>query len=170
MRGRPAILVLEPCQRARSALCGVLEDLEAASPLHVTSTRDAAEIVSSVSLDLALIDFDPDRDRAINFVRGIRLGLYSENRRLPVIAVTAAPHASVIALARDAGVHGLIARPFSTAAVALQLLRVRNDTRTFMECRSYIGPNRRRWNDPAYAGPERRGGAAQEDALYVALT
>jgi len=152
---RTTILILEPRPTTRSTLRRVLEDLERPTLLHADTTRAAAEILEGVRVDLAFVDLGFAEDRGIHFIYGIRQGLYCDDRRLPMIAVAEA-RTGLFQRARNAGVHGFLVSPYSHAAVALQLRRVRTDQRPFIETKSYVGPDRRRRTDQAYTGPERR--------------
>jgi two-component system chemotaxis response regulator CheY len=150
------ILIIEPRPSTRSILCRVLEDLERpAALLHADTTRAAADILEGVGVDVVFIDLGFAHGRGIHFVHGIRRGLYCDNRSLPIIAVAEA-RSGLFQQAHNAGVHAFLVSPFSRAAVALQLRRVRSDQRPFVASKSYVGPDRRREADQTYLGPERR--------------
>ena len=161
---RSTILILEPRLSARSTLRRVIEELEEAAVLHADTTAMGAEVLGSVRSDIAFVDLSFSGDSALHFIAGIRQGLYCDDHRLPIIAVGEA-RADLFQRACNAGVHGFMASPYSRAGVALQLLRVRKDRRAFIETKTYIGPDRRRWNDPSFSGHDRRASETeQEDA------
>lgn len=159
---RATILILEPRPNTRSILRRVLEALEQPTLLHAETTRAAAEILETARVDMAFVDLGFTEDRGVHFIQGIRQGLYCDDQRLPVIAVAEA-RSDLFQKARSAGVHGFLVSPFSYAAVALQLRRVRGDQRPFVETKHYVGPDRRPWQNPDYSGVERRASNADEN-------
>jgi DNA-binding NtrC family response regulator len=120
-----AILILESMPAQRSALQTLLMDIGCPIVCRALSTREAAEHLDGVRFDAAFIDLDPHPDRALAFIQGIRIGLYNDDRSLPVIGVASAPSAVLATGVREAGGQGLLARPFSRHTVCLQLQRAR---------------------------------------------
>lgn len=99
------------------------------------------------------------------------------SRKAPVIMVTAEATASAIAMARDAGIHEFLRKPYTSGELQRRLEAVSLLHRDWIEGIAYVGPDRRRFNSAAYAGPRRRaedgikqaGAGADEERLLQAL-
>ena len=66
------------------------------------------------------------------------------NRAMPIIMMAATPDTKMIQLARDAGVTEFLRKPFSAEHIKLRLDGLTKAPRTFVEAKSYAGPDRRR--------------------------
>jgi len=70
--------------------------------------------------------------------------------------------------ARDAGVHEFLAKPISVKGLYSRIRSIIERPRPFVRAGLYFGPDRRRRDNPAYMGGERRkaveGGEGGEDA------
>jgi CheY-like chemotaxis protein len=87
--------------------------------------------------------------------RTLRVGSDSQNREIPVIITVAEPTATVVAAARDAGCHGIVAKPVSAANLATRIAAILRNPPSFVATRAYTGPERRRTAMPL-KGAERR--------------
>ena len=85
----------------------------------------------------------------------------------PIILVTSHTDARTVAAARDAGVHEVLAKPVSAKGLYSRVVAVLEDTRPFVKCKAYTGPDRHRRSDEGYTGPKRRG--ADKDSLEDAF-
>jgi DNA-binding response OmpR family regulator len=58
--------------------------------------------------------------------------------------------------ARDAGVSEFCAKPVTAAELLRKIAAVIDHPRSFIRSDDYVGPDRRRRDDPEFRGPERR--------------
>jgi len=79
-----------------------------------------------------------------------------QNRYTPVIMMTSFTSRSRVERARDAGVTEVCAKPVAPRELFRKLASVADNPRPFVQSAGYVGPDRRRRRDPAYAGDERR--------------
>lgn len=158
-------LVFEIAEQPHSLIGQLLRNEGFSLVSRATTLHDALTQTEAIGFDVAFIEVSLRVDWGFEFLRAIRFDRCGQGRRLPIVIVSADAHRSVIARARDAGAHGFVAKPFSRAAVSLQVARLTSAPRAWIESGAYAGPDRRRWQDPRYVGPERRGVA---DAYYVA--
>jgi hypothetical protein len=70
--------------------------------------------------------------------------------------------------ARDAGVTEFLAKPIAAKSLYERILSVVLNPRSFIQTKSYFGPDRRRNVHSNYAGPERRKGV--EGAKVIPVT
>lgn len=116
---------------------------------------------SFVVLDL---EMPYDGVRALRQIRGSE----SNNlRRIPVIMMTATATRSNVETMRDAGTNEITVKPLTTAKVVGRVQAIFLHPRPFVECRSYVGPERRRMNNQPYHGPLRRESDGLGDVVEI---
>jgi PleD family two-component response regulator len=90
-------------------------------------------------------------------VKWLRRGALEANRYLPVILVSGHTPPSQVFKGRDAGANFTIAKPITPKIVLERILWAAKEERQFIECDSYLGPDRRFKNDgPPGDGQGRR--------------
>jgi CheY-like chemotaxis protein len=109
------------------------------------------------SFDLLLIDQDiGGPSRGIECVRRLRTEANSPCPTLRIALLSAGLDEQGAREARDAGVNGVIAKPFSTATLKRRISVILNEDTPLIRSPAYFGPDRRRSPDLLYSGPERR--------------
>ena len=103
------------------------------------------------------------------FTRGLRRSDHP-CREAPVIMVFAEVTVQQILLARDAGVHEFMRRPYTLGDLQKRLDAVSSKPRDWIEAMNYVGPDRRRFNSADYQGPrKRRADSLKAQKLEAAL-
>lgn len=128
---------------------------------HIHEARDAAdafEIFSSVPVDIAIVDYLMEPLDGLDFTRLIRNAADSINVELPIILLTAYTERHRVKEARDAGATDVVRKPVAAKMLYQRIQTILKSKRAFITDKRYVGPDRRRKNDPAYFGPERRKG------------
>jgi hypothetical protein len=109
-----------------------------------TSVDQSLLFIKEVSVSFIVMEADLPLAEALRFIKTVRRGKAKFNFDIttPIFAYADnfSPHE--IFLLRDAGIHGLMVRPFSAAAFSKCLNSVAN--RKFIETITYCGPDRRR--------------------------
>ena len=154
--GRTA-LVIEQAQHAHSILRPLLPSFGFSTIVSTDNFNGALQLLGNVSFDMAFIDAQLGEQACFEFLRCLRFEAPRAQRRLPVLVMSPDTQRPLIEKARDCGAHGFIAKPFSRGSLHAQIARIDGDRRAFIEADTFVGPDRRRWNDPRYEGPERRG-------------
>ena len=152
-------LVTELRPGRRTLLTELVQDAGFSLVVEAFSHQHAYECIDRIDFDMLFVEVEHARDPRFTLIHHVRQDR-KRNYRAPIIVVSADPQRDVIQSARDAGAHGLLARPFSRASVQLQVTRGLVDRRAFIESPKFIGPDRRRWKDPTFRGPDRRGQAS----------
>ena len=80
-------------------------------------------------------------------VKWLRRGALEANRYLPVILVSGHTPPSQVFKARDAGANFTVAKPISPKVLLERILWAAKEERQFIECDSYLGPDRRFKNE-----------------------
>ncbi|MGD9982168.1 MAG: response regulator [Hyphomonadaceae bacterium] len=148
-------LTIERLALRRSPLIELLQQLGFRAVVSAFSTLDAFERMQLVVFDAVFVEVERLDDPGFDFVRDVRFGA-EDFRRTPIIVVSSGSSRLMLSKARDCGASGFLVKPFSRASVAAQLARAVNDGRQFVATTGFAGPDRRRWKDPNYRGPERR--------------
>jgi CheY-like chemotaxis protein len=89
-------------------------------------------------------------------VRWLRRGGLEANRYVPVILVSGHTPPSQVFKARDSGANFTVAKPITPKVLLERILWAAREERQFIECDSYLGPDRRFKNEGPPIGVEGR--------------
>ena len=150
------ILLVDDNQHMRVLLS---EILRAVGVQHIIDAADGAQglqLMRAHNIDIVVTDLAMEPLDGIDFVRLLRNSTDSPNQMVPVIMITGHSTLRRIQEARDAGVNEFLAKPITARGVIDRLRLIIDHGRQFVRSDDYFGPDRRRRNDPNYAGPGRR--------------
>ena len=117
------------------------DGIRAINRLKLSGTDPVKAGVGQV--DLIISDYTMPGLDGILFLRWLRTGDGAPNRFIPFILVSGLASWDVVSEARDAGVSGVVAKPFSVKSLAENILSVVNANRQFVLANGYFGPDRR---------------------------
>ena len=139
---RATILVAEGDRGLRRALRDVL--LGMGFPvIYVAGTMaETQRHIFQQSPGIILLDHKLPGGDGLTFTRRLRRD--PSNGQTPIILLTEAPDAALVAGARDAGVNEIVVKPISITALVKRLAHVLQMPRRFVRVESFIGPDRRR--------------------------
>ena len=149
-------LVVDDSSHMRSLVRSVLRGLGAKHIEEATDGADAYARLGTYPADVVICDWQMSPMNGLEFVRLLRTGTDSPNPLVPVILLTAHTEAQRVMEARDAGVTEFLAKPISAQQLCSRIRAVIEHPRPFIRAESYVGPDRRRRQDPDFKGPERR--------------
>ncbi|MGQ0533998.1 MAG: response regulator [Caulobacteraceae bacterium] len=118
--------------------------------------RGAFETMRARPVDLIIVDWKMAPVDGIAFTKMARRNQESPNPYIPILMLTAHTETSRVTAARDAGVSGFVKKPISARLLFDRISSVLTDMRLFVRSPEFVGPDRRRGQDPTYAGPFRR--------------
>jgi len=150
------VLLVDDNQHMRAIVTTVLSGV---GVTQVKETRDGAEALDLLRewpADLAIVDFHMAPLDGVEFTRMVRNAPDSRNPYLPIIMMTGHSERTRVEEARDAGVTEFVVKPVTAKAVLERIHAVIYHPRPFVRTSEYFGPDRRRKQDPAFAGPWRR--------------
>lgn len=153
---RLSVLVVEDTKPMLNLIETVLENIGVGHVYTAHDGQHGLEIFKKHSPDIILCDWEMPEFDGIAFTKEIRTNRTYPNRSVPIIMVTGYGMKGRVALARDAGITEFIVKPFTANVLVSRLAQVINSPRDFIECDTYVGPDRRRKKDPKYKGPFRR--------------
>jgi two-component system chemotaxis response regulator CheY len=125
----------------------------------VFEARDPNEAMLRIqenSIDIIILDYLIGEDDGVEFLRRLRRDPKSPAPFVPVIMLTSHSERTRVEAARDAGASEFCAKPVTAAELLRKVAAVIDAPRSFIRSDSYVGPDRRRRDDPEFQGPERR--------------
>ncbi len=140
---RATVLVLDDNGPSLDILSQVVSGF-GVNQLHRAETvKEAQALVASKTFDLIISDVQmPDVD-GIEFINWLRREAPETNRYVPVILVTGHTRTTDIFRTRDAGANFTVAKPITPKVLLERIFWVAREERAFIECDSYVGPDRR---------------------------
>ena len=155
MLSKRSALIMEISPVKHSLLGELLQDLGFPLVSEAPTQLKALELMQVIAYDAVFVEVARGDDSGFKFIRKLRLDRRN-NHRVPIIVMSTDGQRRTIEGARDAGAHGFLVKPFSRGSLHVQIVRVLNDGRAYVEAPDFSGPDRRRWRDPDYTGPEQR--------------
>ena len=150
------ILLVDDNQHMKTLLGEMLRAI-GIRDVHVAADgSEALELMRRHEIDIVFTDLNMKPVDGIDFVRQLRTDKDSPNPFAPVVMITGHSTRARVELARDVGVNEFLAKPITARSVMDRLQRIVERPRPFVRTDDYFGPDRRRREDPAYAGPRRR--------------
>jgi CheY-like chemotaxis protein len=120
------------------------------------NAKAAQVLLSERTFDLIISATNMAVIDGYELVKWLRRGALEANRYLPVILVSGHTPPSQVFKARDAGANFTVAKPISPKILLERILWAAREERQFIECDSYLGPDRRFKNDGPPAGAKGR--------------
>ena len=150
------VLVADDNQHMRAILVVMLNSFGIKAIREVKDGSDAMEALRRWPADLAVVDFQMEPVDGEAFTRNVRTAPDTPNPYLPIIMLTGHSEMSRVTEARDAGVNEFIVKPLTAKVLVDRINACIYRQRPFIRCETYFGPDRRRKDDPYFAGPYRR--------------
>jgi CheY-like chemotaxis protein len=149
-------LVVDPNAFIRGVIADSLRRLTVTNIAAVSGAMEAFAIGRTFKPDIVFMDWDAGGMSGLAFTREIRRNSTGMPRETPVILLAGIIDQDQLMAARQAGINELLLKPISAAGVLSRIEEIIFRPRKFIDSRNYVGPCRRRKNDPNYAGPWRR--------------
>ena len=130
--------------------------------IDAASAAEALRQVTSKEPDVVILDVLVDGGDGFSLVRALRDVSISPNPYMPIVVASGHGEESTIKAAINAGVHEFVRLPLSPKMLAQRIYSAVFIGRPMIDVRSYFGPDRRRYADPFYEGPERRAESERE--------
>jgi DNA-binding response OmpR family regulator len=128
-----------------------------ADQLHDAQTIDEAKRqMRATPCDIVILDYMLGAEEGVAFAHWLRNAPESPAPHTPIILLTGHADRARIIAARDAGVNEFCVKPVTPADLMKRISWVIDRARPFVRSPTYFGPDRRRHDDPKYAGQERR--------------
>ena len=111
------------------------------------NAKAAQSLLRDRTFDLVISATNMTGVDGYELVKWLRRGALEANRYLPVILVSGHTPPSQVFKARDAGANFTVAKPITPKVLLERILWAAKEERQFIECDSYLGPDRRFKNE-----------------------
>jgi CheY-like chemotaxis protein len=153
---RMKVLIVDPNAFMRGVVADSLRRLTISSINATASAVEAFTVGRTFKPDLIFVDWDAGRMSGLEFTREVRRNTTGILRETPIILLAGVIDHDQLMSARQTGINEFLLKPVSAQGVLSRIEEVVLRPRKFIDSRNYVGPCRRRREDPNYAGPWRR--------------
>ena len=160
-------LVIDDHETSLQIVQTLLRGMGARVVQPVSTVAQGLALVEAGQVDVAIVDYVLESEEGLAFVKAIRVQ-DSPNPFLPIVMLTAHTEQWRVEAVRDAGANAFCSKPISALELYRKVRAAVEDPRPFLRTDTYFGPDRRRRDDPAFAGQDRRE-ARPDDAFSVPL-
>jgi CheY-like chemotaxis protein len=150
------VLLVDPNAFMRGLVADSLRRLRVTNISAAANAMEAFSVGRTFKPDIIFVDWDAGRMSGLEFTREVRCNTTGMSRETPVILLAGIIDHDQLMSARHAGINEFLLKPVSAAGVLSRIEEVVLRPRKFIDSRNYVGPCRRRKEDPNYAGPWRR--------------
>jgi CheY-like chemotaxis protein len=150
------ILVVDDNANMRLVVRQLLGAFHAGNVAGAEDGAEALRMLEKDTFDLIITDHLMEPIDGLDLIRSVRAKESERDPYIPIILLTGAADAALVARARDAGVTEVLAKPVSAAALYRRLEAVVDHPRSFVRAEAFFGPDRRRRPDEGYDGENRR--------------
>jgi CheY-like chemotaxis protein len=141
------VLLVDDSIPSLNLMAQVLQGFGVKNLSRADSAKAAQSLLRERSFDLVISATNMTGVDGYELVKWQRRGALEANRYLPVILVSGHTPPSQVFKGRDAGANFTIAKPIAPKIVLERILWAVKEDRQFVECDSYLGPDRRFKND-----------------------
>ena len=153
---RATVLVLDDNGTSLDILSQVVSGFGVKQLHRADTVKDAQTLVGTKTFDLIISDVQMPEVDGIEFINWLRRDAPETNRYVPVILVTGHTRTTDIFRTRDAGANFTVAKPITPKVLLERIFWAAREERQFVECDSYLGPDRRFRHDGPPAGTNGR--------------
>ena len=137
-----SVLLIDDNQQALDMLGSVVQGFGVREQIKLGSATEAVKLLSERNVDLIIIDCnDPEMD-SYAFTRWLRRQ-GEPLKYTPVIMVTGHASQNKVQEGRDCGVSFVVVKPITPKVLLKRVIWLALDEREFIECPTYVGPDRR---------------------------
>jgi DNA-binding response OmpR family regulator len=124
--------------------------------MGAATTSEAWDLLIKINPDLVLTEWIASINNGLEFIRRVRNSKEAPNRAVSIFMLTTRGSLADVETARKAGADGFLRKPVSALALKQRVRAVVSNPQPFIVSDVYVGPCRRRRQDPDYDGPRRR--------------
>ena len=107
------------------------------------SAAEAQELVSASEFHIIMVNANLHESPAFEFIDWLRRAGLQPNSFTPVILITGHTQRSQVERARDCGANIVLAKPVSPVSLLERIIWIAREKRPFVNCDTYMGPDRR---------------------------
>ena len=153
---RANVLLVDASSASLDILAQVVQGFGVKSLQRADSAADAQELLKAKTFDLLISATNMPGVDGYELVAWMRRQALEANRYIPVILITGHTPLSQVFKARDSGANFTVAKPITPKVLLERIFWAAREERQFVECDSYLGPDRRFRHDGPPAGTNGR--------------
>lgn len=157
-----SVLVEDDDKAIANLIKNVLKNLGFGNVVVVHNASDGLQVLHNTAIDLVITDWEMEPMSGVELTEAIRK-FDSPKRFLPVIMLTGHGEKAEIEKARDSGITEFLIKPFTVKTLCSRIMMVVDAPRSFILCKQYKGPSRRRRGDSPPDGKDRRKRGTQSE-------
>lgn len=150
------VLLLDENPLSMNILVQILTGFGANQLTRCSDQAMAEAAVVKTQFDLMIVDSTGPSQTGIKFVNWLRRSGIQPNCYSSVLLTSGHTAQNAVMEARDCGAHFIIAKPLTPLVVLERIIWISKEGRKFLECDTYVGPDRRFKNDGVPLGTEGR--------------
>lgn len=160
---RASVLLVESTQHAVDLLAQIVKGFGVKDIYRCTSIDEADKVLASKQIDLIVIEPNLREGNGYDFISTMRQSKAEPNCHVPTIVTSGPAFSSEVAQTRDCGANFYISKPITPHVLLERVLWVGREKRQFVECSTYVGPDRRfRFEGPPPGSEGRRASDAHD--------
>lgn len=140
---RSTVLLVDHNQMSLDVLSSIFQGFGVKQQIKCGSSAEAVSIMGTRDVDLILIDCSMPEMDGYDFTQWLRREAPPPVRYTPMILLTGHAAQSRVHKGRDCGASFIVTKPLTPAVLLQRILWLGADERSFVECDTYIGPDRR---------------------------
>lgn len=137
------VLLIDDVRESLNLLTLVVKGFGFGQVLRSRSAEDAMRTLSRETVDLIVVDCAMPEMDGYDFVRWLRRDKETGARHVPVVMLAGHASADRILRGRDCGANYVVRKPITPALLLERIVWVSRERRSFVECATYVGPDRR---------------------------
>lgn len=157
-----SVLVVDDDKAIANLIKNVLKNLGFGNVVVVHNASDGLQVLHNTAIDLVITDWEMEPMSGVELTQAVRK-FDAPKCFLPVIMLTGHGEKAEIEKARDSGITEYLIKPFTAKALCTRIMMVVDAPRSFILCKQYKGPSRRRRGDSAPDGKDRRKRGTQSE-------
>jgi CheY-like chemotaxis protein len=137
------VLLVEPNQHGLEILAQIFSGFGVRNPLRAANADEAMAIVKKTELDLIVCEAQLEGMDGYDLVHWLRRSKIEPNNFTSTIIISGHTQISKVQKARDCGANFIVAKPLTPKVMIDRVVWVARENRAFIECDTYLGPDRR---------------------------
>jgi CheY-like chemotaxis protein len=140
---KASILLVDDNSAALDLLHSIITGFGVHELIRAGDAHEAIDALKSKTFDMVLASANMTRMDGYDMTHWLRRSKLKPNAFIPVILITGHTPRDKVEKARDCGANYIVTKPLTPMVLLERLVWVSKDSRPFVECDVYVGPDRR---------------------------
>ena len=136
-------IIIDPDEHSRAMVSEMLRSAGIELQVLVANASEAMDFLLRGGIDLCILESTLPDMSGFDAVRAIRRVKNLHVRSLSVIVMVGRINSETVAHARDSGANSIVKKPISPRSLFDRIAWCLKNDRAFIECETYVGPDRR---------------------------